>query len=135
VLRFVQLLCARRVQRATEHERRRLTLAQVIQRANKAWHGVRLDRADWGDGSHSIAFTAELREEKLLVHLILNAYWQPLEFELPETRDGKPLAWRRWIDTARPSPQDIVPWQSAPTIPPAPYRAESRSVVVLYSGV
>jgi glycogen operon protein len=135
VLRFVQLLCARRVLRATEHERSRLTLAQLVLRANKAWHGVQLNQPDWGDASHSIAFTAELREDRMLVHLILNAYCEPLEFELPQAWGTKTLAWQRWIDTAEPSPQDIVPWQSAPTIPSTPYCAASRSVVVLYAGV
>jgi glycogen operon protein len=137
------LLCARRVQRGAEHERSRLTLAQIILRAKKSWHGVKLDQPDWGDGSRSIAFTAELREEKMLVHLILNAYWEPLEFELPQAwgmetatkTNTKALAWQRWIDTAQASPQDIVPWQSAPKIPSTPYRAESRSVVVLYAGL
>jgi len=135
VLRFVQMLCARRVQRSTEHERTRLTLSQLVLRAHKAWHGVKLNQPDWGDGSHCIAFTAELREERMLVHLVLNAYWEPLDFELPQTWGEKTLAWQRWIDTAQPSPQDIVPWQSAPTIPSTPYRADSRSVVVLYAGL
>ena len=135
VLRFVQLLCARRTLRTTEHERNRLTLSQLVLRANKAWHGVKLNQPDWGDGSHSIAFTAELREERMLVHLILNAYWEPLEFELPQAWGPKTLAWRRWIDTAQPAPQDIVPWQSAPPIPSTPYCAESRSVVVLFASL
>jgi len=36
-----------------------------------------------GESSHSIAFTVEIRREKLLFHVILNAYWEPLDFELP----------------------------------------------------
>ena len=39
--------------------------------------------------------------------------------------------WRRWIDTALNSPQDIVPWQMAPTVAGDIYRAEARSVVML----
>ena len=66
--------------------------------------------------SHSIAFTAELRKEGLLFHLILNAYWEPLDFELPRS-NGSADPWRRWIDTALDSPDDIVPWQIAPSIP------------------
>ena len=133
VRRFVQLLCERRVTRAMDHERTRLSLGQLIQQANKSWHGVKLDRPDWGDSSHSIAFTAELRNDKLLVHLMLNAYWQPLEFELPQTSSGRPLAWRRWIDTARETPEDITPWQAAPAVPSSPYRVGARSVVLLYA--
>jgi len=50
-------LNARRLLRATEHERRRVTLSQLIQHANKAWHGVKLNQPDWGDTSHSIALS------------------------------------------------------------------------------
>src|SRR5262249_45072782 len=98
----------------------------------KAWHGTKLDQPDWGDSSHSIAFTAELRNDDMLVHLILNAYWEPLDFELPQSWDGRPVNWRRWIDTTFPSPQDIVPWQNAAAVDKPRYRAGPRSVVVLF---
>ena len=51
--------------------------------AKKAWHGVKLNEPDWGDRSHSLALGAELRREGLRFHFILNAFWEPLEFELP----------------------------------------------------
>jgi hypothetical protein len=40
--------------------------------------------------------------------MILNAYWEPLEFELPQTGKHGAGPWRRWIDTALDSPYDIV---------------------------
>ena len=86
---------------------------------------------DWGDCSHSIALGGELRREGLFFHLILNAYWEPLAFELPDLGEGRP--WRRWIDTALDSPHDIVPWQSATTVPGHSYRAGARSVVMLFA--
>jgi glycogen operon protein len=129
VHRFVTLLNARRLLRDVEHERQRASLTQLIRQANKAWHGVRLHQPDWSPQSHSLSFTVELKQERLLVQFILNAYWEPLEFELPEA------SWRRWIDTALDSPNDIVPWQAAPAIAGSTYRAEARSVVVLFAGV
>jgi glycogen operon protein len=63
--------------------------------------------------------------------LILNAYWEPLEFELPPVGDPWPRAWSRWIDTSLESPQDIVPWETAPSVIGHYYRAGARSVVVL----
>ena len=131
VHRFVRLLCARRTLRSTEHESRRLTLSQLLRQANKGWHGVKLDQPDWTDASHSVAVTAELRVERLIVHLIFNAYWGPLDFELPPTCRGRRVEWRRWIDTAQASPEDIVPWQAAPAVQSATYPVEPRSVVVL----
>jgi isoamylase len=133
VHRFVTLLLARRSQRDFEHERRRVSLSQLIGEANKTWHGVRLNQPDWGAWSHSLAFTAEIRKQKLLVHLILNAYWEPLDFELPSEDERKGKLWRRWIDTALDSPRDIVPWQEAVPVSAQTYRAEARSVVVLFA--
>ena len=114
-----------------EHERQRVSLNQLLRQANKAWHGVTLDQPDWREYSHSLAFSAEIRQEQLLFYLILNAYWEPLDFELPPLDTGGSNAWRRWIDTALEAPHDIVPWQDAPAVPGGSYRAEARSVVVL----
>src|SRR5581483_6982515 len=112
VHRFVRLLIERRLLRDVEHERQRTSLNTLIEQANKAWHGVKLNQPDWGDHSHSLAFSAELRQEGLLFHLILNSFWQPLDFELPKLTTGG--SWRRWIDTALDSPNDIVPWDEEP---------------------
>jgi isoamylase len=133
VHRFVRLLTATRLLRGTEHERPRRSLNQLIREANKAWHGIRLNQPDWSDHSRSLAFTVEIRDEHLLFHLMLNAYWEPLDFELPPLDQGDGNPWRRWIDTALDSPNDIVPWREAPPAPGLNYRAEARSVVALYA--
>ena len=64
---------------------------------------------------------------------MINAYWEPLTFELPSTLplSGESKPWRRWIDTALASPEDITPWQTAPAAPGAGYTVQPRSVVVL----
>jgi isoamylase len=131
VHRFVTLLTARRALRDVEHERQRVSLTELIGRANKAWHGVKLHQPDWGHDSHSLALAAELRQEGLAVFLILNAYWEPLEFELPPLGDGASV-WRRWIDTSLESPHDIVPWRTAPSLSGPVYRTGARSLVVLW---
>jgi isoamylase len=131
VHRFVSLLAARRSLRDAEHERQRVSLNAFLREANRAWHGVRVHGPDWGACSHSIALGAELRKEGTFLHFILNAYWEPLEFELPVVGGG--ASWRRWIDTGLDAPNDIVPWQTALAIPGNSYRAEARSVVLLYA--
>ena len=135
VHRFVSFLNARRLLRDVEPERGRMSLDQLLRDANITWHGVRPYKPDWGACSHSIAFGAELRREKLLLHLILNAYWEPLDFELPRVGNNETDPWRRWIDTSRLSPNDIVEWQKAPSIPGYRYRAEPRSVVALVASL
>jgi len=99
------------------------------------WHGVKLNQPDWGENSHSIAFNVEIREEKLLFHVILNAYWQPLDFELPRVNRASKNPWRRWIDTALDFPYDILQWETAESVSDYAYRAESRSVVMLFAEV
>jgi glycogen operon protein len=133
VLRFFKLLAARRLLRGTEAELKRISLNQLVREANKAWHGTRLNQPDWGDNSRSVALTVEIRAEKLFLHLILNSYWEPLDFELPPVSKGGATGWRRWIDTAQPTPDDIVPWDKAPTVSAPTYRVEARSVVVLHA--
>ena len=88
----MSLLAARRSLRDVEHERQRVSLNTFLREANKAWHGVKLHQPDWGDCSHSIALGAELRREGLFFHFILNAYWEPLEFELPVVGEGSFVA-------------------------------------------
>ena len=94
---------------------------------------MKLNQPDWGDSSRSIAFTAELRSEGLLVHFIFNAYWEPLDFELAREFDGRAISWRRWIDTSLDSPDDITDWKDAPPLTGYTYHVESRSVVVLFA--
>jgi isoamylase len=133
VHRFVTLLIARRLLRSVEHEHRRVSLTELLGQAHRTWHGVRLGEPDWGHDSHSLAVTIDMQQEGPLFHLIANAWWEPLEFALPGL-DGEPAAgWRRWVDTARASPQDIVPWEEAPLLGASAYRADARSVVVLFA--
>ena len=132
VRRFVRLLAQRRLLRDSGPERERKSLSQLIQEANKAWHGVKLNQPDWSDDSHSLALYVKTRRERLLFYMILNSYWEFLDFELPPPENGFG-PWRRWIDTALDTPHDIVEWVEASPLSRRSYRAAARSVVVLYS--
>jgi isoamylase len=134
VHRFVRLLCAQRLFEDTEPERQRLSLTQVLRSAKRAWHGVKLGQPDWAVWSHSLAFSAETQHDQLLVHVILNAYWEPLDFELAPLTGSDPL-WRRWVDTSLESPDDIVEWDAAQPVPSRAYRAGPRSVAALFARV
>jgi glycogen operon protein len=129
--RFVKLLISRRLLRDTRPERKRVSLTQLIGGASKNWHGVKLNQPDWSNPSHSIAISAELRGEGIQVYFAFNAYWEELNFELPQVEKGE--SWMRWIDTALDSPEDIVPWQQAPHVSDPVYRVGPRSVIVFWS--
>jgi glycogen operon protein len=133
VHRFVTLLNAQRRLREFEPKNQRISLNQLLRGANSAWHGVKLGHPDWGAASHSIALNVGIRRENMLFHLIFNAYWEALDFELPRLNSAGGVRWRRWIDTALDSPHDIVEWEAAQSVPGYTYRAESRSVVMLIS--
>jgi isoamylase len=105
----------------------------LIQEANKSWHGVKLNQPDWSDDSHSLAFMAEIRTQQLFVYVILNAYWESLDFELPPVEGGAGEPWRRWIDTTLESPADIVEWGNAVPVFSQAYATGPRSVVVLFA--
>jgi glycogen operon protein len=133
VHRFVTLLNARRSLRNAAHERQRISLQSLLAHAQKDWHGVRLNQPNWGDDSFSLALRGEIAQEGLQFYLILNAYWQSLDFELPELARG--YAWRRWIDTALDSPDDIVPWETAPSVPTLTYPVQPHSLVMLHAAI
>ena len=131
--RFTSLLISRRLLRDVSAERERMSLSRLIHGAKKGWHGIRPNQPDWSDYSHSLALSVEIHKEKLLVYLILNAYWESLTFELPLLENGADEKWRRWIDTYLDCPEDIVEWKAAPTLGERVYTAGPHSVVVLYA--
>ena len=133
--RFVTELNARRLLRDLETDGQRVSLCQLLRRANIVWHGVKLNQPDWGESSHSIALTFEIRREKIVIHTIFNAYWEALDFELPRVDKTSENTWRRWIDTAIDSPHDILQWETAESVPGYVYRVQARSVVVLFAGI
>src|SRR5262249_49942704 len=126
--RFVKLLNGFHQRRDIVDEAK-LTLDELLQRAKVEWHGVELNRPDWGEHSHSLAFTMQSLRARFLVHAMMNAWWEPLSFELPLPAKGQ--YWRRWIDTALASPDDISPWENAPLVEQSKYVVQPRSVVIL----
>jgi glycogen operon protein len=130
VHRFVRLLLARRLSRDQTAEHQRVSLTQMLHQAKMAWHGVNHLQPDWSAQSHSLAFGAEMRREGLELYVIMNAYWEPLSFELPADAAREP--WCRWVDTSLKSPNDIVPSQEIRAVADQrSYVAGPRSVVVL----
>ena len=133
VLRFTKLLIERRLLRNMERGKR-ISLNQLLRQAKFTWHGVKLNQPDWSNDSHSVSFTAEIQNDKLLFHMILNTHWESLDFELPPVNNMGNNFWHCWIDTAAESPNDIVDWQISPAIQTSYYPAKPHSVVMLFAG-
>jgi len=132
VQRFSRELISLRLNRELSPERLDMTLNQLLSRQPLQWHGVKLNAPDWEDGSHTLAVTVSIPGGRFILHLIVNAYWEPLQFEIPPTGEAYG-PWKRGIDTYLDSPDDIYGWDMAPTIQDSTYLVQSRSVVLLVS--
>jgi len=66
------------------------------------WYGTQLcSPPDWDDESaRSLSYTLEARTtEEKLIHIMINFYWEPLEFEVPKITG---VTWTLAIDTNDP---------------------------------
>jgi glycogen operon protein len=129
--RFVKALNGFRQRRDVVAEGRAHSLNSLLRRARLDWHGVKLGRPDWGEGSHSLAFTLRSLRARFLLHAMFNAYWEPLRFELPPLPAGGREAWRRCIDTALQTPDDICRWSDGSVVRQPEYEVQPRSMVLL----
>jgi len=134
--RFVRTLISHRLQgiEMGAEEGFGLSLNELLRRAEIDWHGVRLGCPDWSDDSHSIACTVRPATDRipLWLHLMSNAYWEALDFELPSVPETAVSGWQRWIDTALESPKDIMDPPAALLVPGTRYCVMPRSVVALF---
>jgi isoamylase len=132
--RFVKQLIAMRFHLDTLSEKSQVPgLWRILDRAEIQFGGIRVNQQDWGEEAHSLALTARDPESGLSLNLMINSYWEPLEFELPPMQPDEPQGWHRWLDTSLPSPNDIVPWSGAAPVTGSTYLVQARSVVGLIS--
>lgn len=95
------------------------------------WHGCKLHSPGWDDPSaRALAFTMGESGAGEDIHVMMNMYYEPLEFEIPSLKARK---WYRVIDTFLPAPQDIVEAGTEVRINGNNYVVSDRSVVLLVS--
>jgi isoamylase len=127
---FSKQLISLRLNRELPTERLDMTLNELLREQPVQWHGVRLNEHDWSHESHSLVATVRILGGQLALHLMVNAYWESLQFEIPPMT-GPGDHWRRCIDTFRDTPDDICDWVNAPILPSLKYLVQPRSVVLL----
>jgi len=128
LFRFVQRLICLRKKFSHGLNGNTLSLTECIQRATISWAGVSLSAPDLSEDSHSLAVTAHLENDGL-IHIMLNMYWEPLEFSLP-TANGHPRAWRTVLDTSAMGP---VSYDRYDNLVDSICRVGPRSIVLLES--
>ncbi|HEX8628901.1 MAG TPA: glycogen debranching protein GlgX [Catenuloplanes sp.] len=95
------------------------------------WHGTALAAPDWANPQgRALACTLGGVGDDPDLHVMMNMYWEPLEFELP-ANDGR--RWAQALDTALPIGQDIRDPGTEPDVDAATYAVQGRSIVVLMS--
>jgi len=100
--------------------------------ADVSWHGARLHDPLWDDGGSQVlgVTLAALAPGEEDVHVIMNMSADPISVELPAVEGRR---WFRAVDTAQPSPADVVePKRQVPTNENR-YLVLERSVVVFES--
>ena len=132
ILRFVRQLIHFR-QSLPVREEEHLSLTQLLRQTPIRWHGVSLDQPDWSEHSRTLAFTVDGEQNQY--HLMLNAYWEPLEFELPQQRDQFNIQWHRILDSYRDAPDDFLLPPTAPPVEGSTYLVQPRSSVLLIAAL
>jgi isoamylase len=110
-------------------EEKFLQIDRVSAKPHIIWHGQRLRQPDWSEDSHFLAFSLCHPPSGERLHVIFNAYWKSLEFELPSLKLGH--SWNRIIDTALPAPEDFSDSFAPKKIYEDHYLVQARSSVVL----
>jgi glycogen operon protein len=131
--RFVKHLIRGRLKRDSALEAYSMSLKQMLEHPHITWHGVKLNQPDWSHQSHSLALTFHSLSGSLSNHVMINAYHEPLEFEIPVNSEEIRYNWRRWVDTFLQSPDDIVSWQEGLSILAATYTVQPYAIAVLIS--
>ena len=109
-----------------------ITLEEYLSKAQIEWHGVEPGKPDWGSNSHSVALTLHNIALSQVRYIAINAYWKPLEFELPPVNGYSDASWLRLIDTSLPSPNDISAEGNDLVKVGARYLVNPRSIVMLH---
>ncbi|MBE9044088.1 glycogen debranching protein GlgX [Pleurocapsales cyanobacterium LEGE 10410] len=122
LIRFHQELELFRVEQFLEVDR-------VSSKPYILWHGQLLGKPDWSEDSHCLAFSLCHPDSGEHLHVILNAYWKPLKFELPVLKLGN--SWHQIVNTALPAPDDFADLSTAIKIQKDSCEVAARSSVVL----
>ncbi len=96
-----------------------------------SWHGIKLDTPDWNNPEvRTLAFTLGGFEGDPDMHVMLNMYWEDMEFEIPAI-SGR--SWYKVIDTNQDSPDDFLENGTEELCSENTVNVSARSIIVLLS--
>ena len=133
MFRFWKELIAFRLRHPTVHRSRYFTGATNARGlADLTWHGCALNAPDWKNpNARVLAYTlGGMQGDEADIHIMMNMYWEPLEFSVPSVPERQ---WYRALDTGLTAPDDISSEGEETKVADSSYRVSGRSVVVLIS--
>lgn len=130
LFRFTKGLIEQRTRLEAVHlsDARRDSLHNIIAQSGIRWHGVKLNKPDWSDNSHAIAMESKKLTSDQVSYVVFNAYWEDLNFELPNSPTGK---WQRIVDTSLEGGHDIHVAGDKKHFVNKEYLVSARSIVIL----
>ncbi len=105
-----------------------LATSDDIEDPHITWHGIELNKPDWSKNSHSLAFTLYHPKAKESIHVMVNAFWETLKFQLPILQEQY---WYKVIDTTQESPNDICKPGTGEKIVSNNIKVRDRSIILL----
>lgn len=105
-----------------------LATPEDIDEPHISWHGVKLHQPDWGENSHSLAFTLFHPQANETMHVMVNAFWKKLKFQVPKL---KRKAWEKIVDTANTAPRDLFENGEGETVSTNTITVQDRSISIL----
>jgi len=98
-----------------------------------SWHGCKLFAPDWNDpNARCLAFTLAGFNHEDDIHVMMNMFWEGLEFETPKVMGRN---WYRVIDTSLSTGKDFMPEGKEIKIQEDSYIVSPRTIVALISKV
>jgi len=105
-----------------------LATPEDIDEPHISWHGTELNKPDWSENSRSLAFTLFHPEANETIHVIVNAFWKKLKFQIPVLEKRK---WYKIVDTSAASPHDFNTLGQGAIINRKMLHIMDRSILVL----
>ena len=95
------------------------------------WHGTRLNSPGWSDpDGRALAFTMGGFDGEPDLFVMMNMFWEPLEFEVPRVKGRR---WRRFADTSLPFPLDAADPGAEIIVTDTTYKVNGNTVVMFFS--
>jgi isoamylase len=137
-VRFVRKMIALRMAHPVLRRRTFFTGERTGLPPEIVWHGIEPAKPDFSHFSHALAWALDGRRSDRPdvvdrdIYVAVNAWSQPLGFTIPAAPTGRP--WRCAVDTALPSPEDIVDLDQGPRVAVCQiYRVQAHSLMILVS--